>query len=423
MVIPDPVSSPSESHWHIDTAPSDPILALHQAYLQDRSPTAVNLSVGAYLDSAGRAHEFRSVRSARLFQSSSPTFDHSYLPIAGLQALSSLSARLIYGDNTVDDARVAILHTVSGSCALRLALSFAAHVLGAAAAYISTPAWPNHAQMVPAEGLKLARYTYYDARRHAVDVEGMLADLVNARRGDVVVLQPCAHNPTGADLTERQWARVADVVERRALVPLFDMAYQGLASGDVVRDAYAVRMFADRGINFLVAQSFSKNLGLYNSRVGTVSLCVAGGMHATEMVKNAASQISWLARGMYSSPPAHGARIAASVLGEQKLREDWVKEIGEMVQRMRSMRDMLRDQLERRQVPGEWEHVTETTGMFVLLGLTPAQVERLRTLHHVYITKDSRINVAGLTEANVATVAHAIAEVIRHSISAAETNL
>lgn len=413
MGIPDPVLHKTKRfEWDIPPAPSDPILALHEAYQEACSPHAINLSVGAYRDGEGRAHEFRSVREARMSLSCTESYDHGYLPISGLKGLSSLSARLIFGDGPVDAGRVACIHTVSGSCALRLGLAFASQVLGAGCGYISTPAWPNHGQMVPAEGLKLGRYRYYDSNRRGVDVEGMIEDLENAKHGDVVVMQPCGHNPTGADLTEEEWGRVAEIVKKRGLVAVFDMAYQGLASGDLERDAYAVRLFVSNGINVIVAQSYSKNLGLYNSRVGSVDVCVTEGVHMVETVANVKSQLCWLARGIYSSPPAHGGRIAERVLGEKGLRAEWESEIGDIVGRMRRMRMRLREELERRGVCGEWEHLTRTRGMFALLGLSEGQVAVLRCGFGIYMTKDSRINVAGLTEGNVERVAQAVAEVV-----------
>ncbi|CDF40699.1 Aspartate aminotransferase [Chondrus crispus] len=416
MRVPDPVPSTSErSKWDVLAAPRDPILAIHQAYQQDPSPLAVNVSVGAYRDAGGNVHEFRAVRDARLSIAASSTYDHAYLPISGLEHLASQSARLIYGDDVFESGRVACLHTVSGSCALRLALSLASRVLGAEEAHVSLPAWPNHVQMVPMEALKLARYRYYDYDRHAVDIDGMLADLGKAKRGDVVLLQACAHNPSGADLKEREWRRVADVVQQRRLVPVFDMAYQELASGDMEEDVCAVRTFVRKGINVIVAQSFSKNLGLYNSRVGTVSVCVADKVPGRDTATNLLSQLSWLVRGMYSSPPAHGALIAAKVMGDDTLRAKWLLEIKEVVGRIGKMRERLRDELERRKVAGHWKHITQTKGMFVLLGLTYSQVERMRVLHHIYLTGNSRINIAGLNENNVAQVAEAIAEVVQNS--------
>lgn len=352
------------------------------------------------------------MRQAHNFFAALP-FDHTYLPIIGYVPLIRHATILLHGEKTVNEGRVAAVHTVSGSCALRLALAFCKEVLGCGEVWNSQPSWPNHEHIASAVGLKVCRYAYYDYTGMCVDAEGMLKDLKGGKKGSVVILQPCGHNPTGADLTEDDWSRVASVVKEAGMVAVFDMAYLGLASGDIASDLCAVRVFTRMGLNFMVALSFSKSLGLYNSRVGVLSVCLAGKIKFLETVRNVTTQLGWLGRGMYSSPPVEGAKITAWVL--EKERQKWEYEIKEMVTRMRSMRVRLVNELREAGGGCEWNHVLKTRGMFVLLGLTKKEVERLRTVHHIYVTDNSRMNVAGITEDNVRRVARAIMEVATHA--------
>lgn len=411
MGIPDLASSPL-SLWEVPPAPADSILSLNQAYLNDPHPNATNLSIGAYRDHKGQPHEFRVVRKANRFFAALP-FDHAYLPIIGYMPLIRHATVLLHREKAVREGRVAAVHTVSGSCALRLALTFCKQVLACGEVWISWPSWPNHEHIANAVDLKVHWYAYYNFKTMCLNVEGMLQDLRRGKKGAVVILQPCGHNPTGMDLTEGEWRRVASVVKEMGMITVFDMAYLGLVSGDVETDLFAVRLFTDMGINVIVALSFSKSLGLYNSRVGVLSVCLVGEFGVAETAKNVTAQLGWLSRAMYSSPPVEGAKITAWVL--EKVKREWEREMGEMVTRMRAMRVRLVEELRALHGGRNWDHVLTTRGMFVLLGLTEKEVERLRRVHHVYVTADSRMNVAGISEDNVGRVARAISEVVAHT--------
>lgn len=415
-----PQSGQGQTHWHIPPAPKDPILTLHQLYLQDTHPSATNLSIGAYRTATGKQHEFQAVTDAQKLLSTHPP-DHAYLPLSGHKALRHATTELIYGSDPALHSRIALIHTVSGSGALRLALAFCARILHSRVALVADPTWPNHIHLAAAESFNVIRYSYYNTLTKSLNFQALLADLRAAPFAAVVLLQACAHNPTGCDLSQVQWRTVASVVKERSLIPIFDMAYQGLATGDVANDAYPIRLFVTQGLNVFVAQSFSKNMGLYNSRVGTVSLCLSPGLRAPQLAANAVSQLCWLARATYSSPPVEGARIAATILTDELLRERWKAELREMVRRMQHMRKRLREELQRFSLERDWMFLENKCGMFVCLGLQEGMVERLRTYHHVYVTGNSRVNVAGLTEENVVRVAESVAEVIAHAHFVLET--
>lgn len=391
--------------WALSPAPVDPILSLTLQYRADSSPNAVNLGVGTYRDAHGNSTELRCVKEARCRIEKQNGYVHDYLPIEGDESLHESVTKLVLGA-CVPSECIACVQTISGSGALRLALDFLVRVKNIRFAYVSQPSWPNHSSIVHDARMELRWYRYY--REHRVSIDEMITDLQDAPRGSVVILHACAHNPTGADLSHSEWERVADVVQKRELMPLFDVAYQGFASGDVQKDVFAVRMFCARGIVTMIAHSFSKSLGLYNSRVGTLSMV----LNEREHVPNVLSHLKWIARAMYSSPPAHGARIAATVLQDEALTQMWKTELAQMVDRTRRMRLLLHDALIRYCPDRDWHFVTERCGMFVRLGLDQKQVHALRCRFHIYVAEGGRINVSGLTEDCVDQVARAIACVI-----------
>jgi len=245
-----------------------------------------------------------------------------------------------------------------------------------------------------------------------LDLNGMLEDLRKAPENAVVILHAVAHNPTGVDPTQEQWKEIAKVVEERKLFPLMDSAYQGFASGDLDRDGWAVRYFVERGFELLCCQSFAKNFGLYNERVGNITLVTKN----PENLARVQSQITLLIRGMYSNPPQHGARIVATALNDPSLFEEWRVCIKTMSDRIRQMRSGLKDRLVALGTPGTWDHIVNQIGMFSYTGLTVKQVEFLRAEKHIYMLKSGRINMCGLTLANLDYVANAIHEAVtKHS--------
>lgn len=258
----------------------------------------------------------------------------------------------------------------------------------------------------------IVQYPYYSSLTKEVDISGMLQSLEQAKPNDVVVLQACAHNPTGVDLSKSQWKQVAEVVQRRKLFALFDSAYQGFATGDVDGDAWAVRYFSQIVLEsethpgLCVAQSFSKNFGLYGERVGALHLVVPPCLSA----EGAQSELLLIARAEYSNPPRYGASIVEVVLGDQSLRKQWKADLDTMSSRIQRMRVLLKEKLEQK-TGCDWSNIGKQIGMFSYTGLTEVQVSRLRDEYHVYLLPSGRMSVCGLNEGNVDYVAHAIAEV------------
>lgn len=391
----------------VNAAPRDPILGLTEAFVADQRPGKVNLGVGVYTDEHGRVPLLGCVQAVQteLAAAGKP---FGYLPIDGLASYDSAVVRLVLGDQLERD-RVAVMQTLGGTGALRLAADFLDELLGAEqppVVLLSDPSWENHAAIFGRAGFDVQRYPYYDPQTRGVDVPAMLARLEQADPGTVVVLHACCHNPTGNDLTEGEWAQVLAVVARRGLVPLLDLAYQGFAES-LEADGAAVRMFARSGVLTLITSSFSKTFSLYGERVGALSV-VCGD---TDEARRVLSRLKVLARTSYSNPPTHGASIVARVLDDDQLRAQWVDELGAMRTRIKQMRAGLRAGLEADGVPGDLSHITSQNGMFSYSGLSAAQMQALRTEHAVYGLDSGRICVAALNQANLPRVVEAIAAV------------
>ncbi|KRT85898.1 hypothetical protein AMK59_2684 [Oryctes borbonicus] len=387
------------------------VFALTKAYQDDSYENKVNLSVGAYRTEKGVPWVLPVVWHAEKVLVADETLNKEYLPVLGLEKFSAAATKMLLGDDSqaILENRAFGIQTLSGTGSLRVAAEFLARQLGYRTYYVSVPTWENHNLVFKNGGfLEGKTYRYWDANRRGLDIEGMLDDLRSAPENAVIILHSCAHNPTGCDPTQEQWKLIADVMEDRKLFPILDCAYQGFASGDLDKDAWAVRYFASRGFEFLCCQSFAKNFGLYNERIGNLTCVVKN----PDVVKNVKSQLTLIVRGMYSNPPSHGARIVAYVLTDSQLFEEWKGCIRIMASRVIEMRKSLREALEKLGTPGTWEHITSQIGMFSYTGLNEQQSLHMTNNYHIYMLKSGRINMCGLNPNNIDYVAKAIYETV-----------
>jgi len=392
-------------------APTDPILGITEAFKNDKDPKKVNLGVGAYRDDNGKPWILPSVIKASKAVADK-NLDHEYLPIQGLDSFIEGSLKLAYGKDSkpLKENRIAALQSLSGTGACRLATAYFKRFLPeGTAVFIPKPTWPNHKNIIEHSGLKWKEYRYYDSKTKGVDFKGLLEDLEAAPSGSVILLHVCAHNPTGADPTLDQWKQIKEVIKKKNLIPFFDSAYQGFTSGDCDRDAAPVRLFAEDGMNVILAQSFAKNMGLYGQRIGCFSI-VCSDLNEKARVL---SQAKMIARAMYSNPPLTGARIVDAVLNTPDLNTQWLGEVKSMAQRIADMRKALVEGLKKAGSPHNWKHITDQIGMFAYTGMTEEQVGKLASEHHIYLTKDGRISIAGLNSKNVDNVAKAFHEVTK----------
>lgn len=318
-----------------------------------------------------------------------PSFNE-YLPIKGLADVISATQRLIMGPDSpaIREDRVCSLQTISGTGAVHLGGLFLSRFHpNKPSLYLSSPTWANHHQIFANVGFSLANYPYFSPQTKGLDFDGMIAALRAAPPGSIILLHPCAHNPTGVDPTQEQWKHIAVAMRERNHFPFFDCAYQGFASGDLVRDSWAIRYFIEQGFELCIAQSFSKNFGLYGQRTGAFHFVSAPGPDATTTTGHIASQLAVLQRSEISNPPAYGAYIASRVLNDPQLFAMWEEDLRTMSGRIADMRKGLRQRLEAKGTPGSWEHITNQIGMFSFTGLTEPQVKNLRENYHIYMVR------------------------------------
>jgi aspartate aminotransferase len=383
----------------------DSILGLMAKYRADSSPLKVDLGVGVYRDLSGNTPVLASVRRAEqavlAVQSTK-----SYVAAAGREEFNSAVEELVLGTAHAArrDRRARTVQTPGGCGALRVGAELIRAAAPTVAVYVSDPTWGNHTPLLGSSGLRLERYPYYDTAGHELRFGAMLERLDRAAEGDVVLIHACCHNPTGADLDLTQWQSLAQLLKRRRLVPFLDVAYQGFAV-DLDADVAGARLVAEQVPEALIAVSFSKNLGLYRERVGALIAIGENENRADAML----SHVLQIARSIYSMPPDHGAAIAAHIFANPALKEEWLGELAAMRTRITAMRELLAEQLRRASGAGTFEFIRTQRGMFSLLGVSTAAVDRLRDKHHIYMLGDSRMNLAGIMPHNAGYVADCIA--------------
>uniref|UniRef100_A0A0X3QG33 Aspartate aminotransferase n=1 Tax=Schistocephalus solidus TaxID=70667 RepID=A0A0X3QG33_SCHSO len=396
----------------VPMGPPDAILGITEAFKRDTNPKKVNLGVGAYRDDDCKPWVLPSVRKAerRIIDKN---LDKEYQPITGNAVFSRLAVEFALGSNSraLREERNCTSQCLSGTGSLRIGAAFLGRFSKVKEVWLPSPTWANHIPVFKDSGMNVNFYRYYDASTCGFDSVGCFEDLSKIPEGHCVLLHACAHNPTGVDPTMEQWKRIGEIIKTRKLIPFFDMAYQGFASGDPDRDAAALRYFVDelQLPTVLLAQSFAKNMGLYGERVGAFTMIC----DSKEEAARCMSQIKILIRPMISNPPLHGARIAAEILLDKELRSQWLADVKVMANRIISMRTALRDKLKEEGSTRNWQHITDQIGMFCYTGLSKEQVERLTKEFSIYLTKDGRISVAGITTKNVGYLAHAMHEVTK----------
>uniref|UniRef100_Q0HVB1 Aminotransferase n=1 Tax=Shewanella sp. (strain MR-7) TaxID=60481 RepID=Q0HVB1_SHESR len=389
-------------------APADPILGLTDTFKADPRQDKVNLGVGIYKDEAGQTPVLQSVKKAEaLLLEQEKT--KNYLGIEGVQTYNHVVQELLFGEGStlVTSGRAATAQAPGGTGALRIAAEFLLRNTPSRTVWVSNPTWANHQNIFETAGLTVKEYGYYNAAAHDIDFDAMMTDLANALAGDIVLLHGCCHNPTGIDLTLAQWELVANLCADKQLVPLFDFAYQGFGAG-IEEDAAGLRLVAAKVPELLVANSFSKNFGLYNERIGAVTVVA---QNADEAVR-AFSQVKRTIRANYSNPPAHGALIVSTILSDAALKALWVQELTEMRERIAEMRTLFVQSLKDEGVTQDFSFISRQNGMFSFSGLNKAQVARLKDEFGIYIVGSGRISVAGMTKTNMPVICKAIAQVL-----------
>ena len=331
------------------------------------------------------------------------------MPPAGDPGFNSGMQQLLLGSGSraLLEGRVSSLQTPGGCGALRIGAEIINAAAPGARVWVSDPTWPVHIPLLGSVGLQFATYRYYDPASHGVNFTAMVEDLKGARQGDVVLLHGCCHNPCGADLNLEQWAQIASMAELQGFLPFVDIAYQGLGDG-LEEDAAGLRLLVERLPEVLIAASCSKNMGLYRERTGA-TVFVSATPASAEALR---TQAQVAARRIYSMPPAHGALLAARVLQDEALNDNWRDELQAMCRRINGLRTSLVSKLELC-TERDFSFIEREKGMFSFLGLSPAQALALREQYSVYMLDSSRINIAGINGANIDYLAESVGKVLQ----------
>ncbi|NOU50696.1 aspartate/tyrosine/aromatic aminotransferase [Pseudoalteromonas sp. JBTF-M23] len=388
--------------------PTDPILGLMAAYKQDTNPNKIDLGVGVYKDEQGDTPVLRAVKQAEAFRLENEK-TKSYIGLAGNLDFCQKMESLLLGEHSALLAnRVRTAQTPGGTGALRVAAEFIKRCNTNATVWVTTPTWANHISLFEAAGLNVKEYPYYDYENKGLLFDEMINTLKQVPKGDVVLLHACCHNPSGMDLNEQQWKVVAELAKEVGFTPLIDIAYQGFGSS-LDEDAKGLRMLADSVEEMLICSSCSKNFGLYRERVGACSLIAKDA--AVADVSN--SVLLSVVRSIYSMPPAHGADIVSTILSSDELTQMWHEELDEMRTRINGLRTLIKDSLAAKGVAQDFSFIDRQNGMFSFLGINKEQIERLQKDYAIYIVGSSRVNVAGISQANIDYFADAVATVLK----------
>lgn len=404
----------------IELAPPDKILGLTETFNNDQNPNKVNLTVGIYKDNFGKVTTFPSIAKAQklIDRELGLNKNLSYLPIKGGkdyaenvknflydESCSTLNNTTNYGKELLDNNRISFAQTLSGTGALAISAKFLALFISKKV-WIPNFSWANHTNIFNKNGFKdIYHYSYYDLKSGQLTVDEWLKDLkekVNRDKSDephCIILHACCHNPTGLDPTKEDWDKIINTINELKMVPVIDMAYQGLESGNLVQDAYVLRKCIDPKYvwdnGLFLCQSFAKNMGLYGERVG--SLSIVSPSHSPSTVKLAVdSQLKRIIRSIYSSPPGYGSRVANLVLSDPELKSQWFKDVHGMVNRLQSIREKLSDNLEWDTVNDEQQH-----GMFYFTRFSLPVVRELRDKYSIYLTDDGRLSLSGVNDSNI----------------------
>ncbi|MEM7074483.1 MAG: amino acid aminotransferase [Pseudomonadota bacterium] len=384
--------------------PADKILALMQAFREDKRADKIDLGVGVYRNAEGQTPIMRAVKAAeRRWWDEEDT--KAYTGLAGDPGFSDAMIRLILGPDR-DHGTVAAVATPGGTGAVRQGFDLVRLANPRVRVFVSDPTWPNHLSILKHMQIEMVPYRYFDENTGGVDFDGMQSDLAKAGTGDVVLLHGCCHNPTGANLKSTEWEEVIALLNKTGATPMIDLAYQGFGDG-LEADAAATRSVAERCPETIIAASCSKNFGIYSERTGLLLVT----SHDKNKRATTQGSLAFLNRQNYSFPPDHGARLVTLVLNDPELRADWEAELEDVRSGMLNLRSGLAAELRKHSGSDRFGFIGQHRGMFSRLGLAPDQIERLRKEHAIYMVGDSRINIAGLNESTVPVLAKAIIEV------------
>ncbi|XP_030055493.1 putative aspartate aminotransferase, cytoplasmic 2 isoform X2 [Microcaecilia unicolor] len=387
-----------------------------EGFIQDKDSTKIFLGHRDFRADNGLPWVAPVIKMTQLNISSDPTLHHDYLPALGLSEFTRVATELAIGKDSIAllENRAGGIQTPGGTGALWLGARFLRQwyndtILKPTAVYVSFPAWDTHQCIFQDAGFTDIRsYTYWDNRLLGLDMKELLFELKDAPENSIVLLHASPHNPTGMDLTPEEWTQLASVMQKKKLFPFFHLSAQGLASGDLDKDALPLRLFITQGFELFCAQSFSKNFGLYDDNVGNLIVITKN----NKTLINIRSQLDLIVKVTWLNPPNLGARIVTTVLNNPTLFNDWKRSIRMMAKHLMLNRKNLKDKLRALGTLGTWDHITKQTGIYSFSGLSASQVEFLHIHRHVHLGANGQINMSSLNSMNLDYVAHSIHEAV-----------
>jgi aspartate aminotransferase len=393
---------------HLPALAPDPILGLSTAFKKDNNPAKIDLGVGVYKDEQGNTPILKAVVEAQKQLMETET-SKVYITPQGVQGFIDGMLELILGKASpiLLANRVAAVQAPGGCGALRILAELLKRCNTETKVWVSDPTWANHIPLIGDAGLEIVTYPYFDKTTASIKFDEMMSCLAQVKKGDVVLLHGCCHNPTGADLTREQWQALAKLANEVGFLPFIDLAYQGFGEG-LEADVYGLRLMAESVPETIIAASCSKNFGLYRERVGLAALIT----HNSANRDIVQSQIQYVARGIYSMPPAYGGALVDIILANENLSALWQSEVTEMRERMIQLRKLLVDNLAAHGASKDFSFINQQKGMFSFLCIAPQQVQKLRDQNSIYFVDSSRVNIAGINTKNVEVLAAAISGVL-----------
>lgn len=392
----------------LGSAPTDPIFGLNESFQKDSNPNKLNLGIGVYKDNKGQMPKFKAVAIAerRLLDED---FPQTYLPIEGHGKYLQQVQRLLFrADSSVlDEDRLRSVQTPGGTGGLHIAAEFLSKFSPNSVVWVSSPTWANHKAVFAASSLEVKEYSYFKASSNSLAFEELIDSLSLANDGDVVLLHGCCHNPTGLDPSDEEWGKIFELIGERELLPLVDFAYQGFGRS-IEEDASVLKMLADTGRPYFIANSFSKNFGLYNQRLG--ALTFVG--ETPEQAEIVLGHMKRCIRAAYSNPPAHGARLVSAILEDPELSELWTMELDSMRERLNDIRSQLVSRLNDALPDTDFSFFLRQRGMFSFTGLSVEQVDRLRKEFGIYLLSSGRLSIPGVNSSNIDYLLDALLKVI-----------
>lgn len=391
---------------NLNEAASDPIFGLVEAHNKDPRENKVNLTIGVLIDEEGQVCAPNAVKDAMQMVVKTCQDKPNYLGMSGIKNYCDLAAKLLFRDSYSEE-KIISLQSIGGTGALRIIADFIKNNLAKDSSpeiFVSKPTWGNHKDVFATSGFKVSEYNYYSSETKAFDQKACLESLTTIAKGSYVLLHASSHNPSGCDPSAEDWQKIIKIIQEKELVAIVDCAYQGLGQG-FAEDVFSITELMKTGVEFFVAQSFSKSLGLYSQRTGAAHFIIAD----PQSRKAVASQAALCVRKMYSNPPAFGALTAEKVLGDKELRTRWEGEISSMRERLIGLRSELVNLLNDHNLGQDFGFINKQVGLFAYTGLNQKQAEYARNEEAVYLLNSGRICVAALNKNNIQRVASVLA--------------